>query len=177
MAVVAKANSAIFSVAKTVFGADSMVFGSTKTVAGTRKLSQSPPHWLEGRLKSLMGPAKWVAGRSREVPQCGTSRGSVAALARGAFELRSGCMVVARGLESRLLGDHAGAQGEAHQAGDVEDVEPFHQSGAVILDGLGADLEDEGDGFGGLAFGDELEDFPPARGQLLHGGFGRCDFL
>ena len=54
--------------------------------------------------------------------------------------------------------------GEEGEGGEVVEVEFFHEFGAVIFDGLGAEFEGEGDGFGGVAFGEELEDFALAGG-------------
>src|SRR5262245_40796981 len=53
--------------------------------------------------------------------------------------------------------DEAGAYGEAHQAGDIVDVESIHQLSAVGFDGLDAQLELSSDVLRRAAFGDELE--------------------
>ena len=50
-------------------------------------------------------------------------------------------------------------------------VQAVHQLPAMVFDGFGADLQDFGDAFGVLAFGNQLENLPlPAR-QLLEGDF------
>ena len=58
----------------------------------------------------------------------------------------------ARGLLVQL--DKAGADGEAHQAGDIVDVEPLHQLGAVGFDGLSTQTKAKGDLLRVVAFGD-----------------------
>src|SRR3990172_8626784 len=55
----------------------------------------------------------------------------------------------------------------SHKAGDVVDIQPFHQRGAVRLNGFRADAEDAGDGPGRVTLGNELEDLPLSRRQLL----------
>ena len=50
-------------------------------------------------------------------------------------------------------------------------LQAVHQLHAMVFDGLGADLQDLGDLFGVLAFGDELEDLALPAGQLFERAF------
>ncbi len=62
-------------------------------------------------------------------------------------------------------------QSKTHQTRNIMNVQATHQFHAVVFDGLGADLQDFGNAFGVLAFGDELENFAlPAR-QLFERAF------
>jgi hypothetical protein len=58
----------------------------------------------------------------------------------------------------RFVVGEAYADRVAHQAGDIVNVEAFHDLGAVGLDGLDADAERAGDGLGGLPGGDQPQD-------------------
>ena len=73
--------------------------------------------------------------------------------------------------ESRpLLPDEAGPEGEADQAGDVEDLQAFHHLPAVRLHRLDAQLQPERHLLGRVAFGDELQDLPLPGAQRRRGG-------
>src|SRR5580658_7657619 len=74
-------------------------------------------------------------------------------------------------ITSAFLRNEADAQGQAHQTRHIMDVEAAHQLDAMVFDGLGADLEDVGDAFGILAFGNELENFALAGCQLFERAF------
>jgi hypothetical protein len=67
--------------------------------------------------------------------------------------------------------------GRSGPARDVEDVELLHQLHPVVFDRLGAELEDERDGLGGLALGNELEDLALPLGQLFDRAAGAGDLL
>src|SRR5437764_839433 len=71
------------------------------------------------------------------------------------------------GLKSEL--DQAALDGVAHQPGDVVDVELLHDPVAVRLCGLEADAEKTRDRFGGLAFGNQLQDLALARRKRVLG--------
>jgi hypothetical protein len=66
-----------------------------------------------------------------------------------------------------VRGDGAELYGEAHQPGDIVYIESLHQLGAMSLDRLDAEVETAGDIFGGVAFGDELENFSLAGSELI----------
>src|SRR5580692_8481755 len=69
----------------------------------------------------------------------------------------------------------AGADGIAGEPGGVMDVELLHEMFAMLLDGLDADAEFDRRFLVGLAFGDELQHFHLARGQLGNLRVGRPD--
>ena len=54
--------------------------------------------------------------------------------------------------------DDTHANGISHQAGDVMNIEPFHQVSAVTLNCLDADLQGVGDLSGTVSFGNQLQD-------------------
>ncbi len=56
--------------------------------------------------------------------------------------------------------------GVADDIGSGVEIQLAHKIGAVGIGGFDADAEHLGDFFGSLAFGDELDDFAFARGQL-----------
>src|SRR5208282_1885463 len=58
-----------------------------------------------------------------------------------------------------FLRKQSGLHGKTHQARNIMKVQGVHQLHTMVLDGFGADLQDLGNLFGVLAFGDELEDF------------------
>src|SRR5438105_15584369 len=64
---------------------------------------------------------------------------------------------------SGLKLEQAALDGVAHQPGDLVDVELLHDPVAVRLCGLEADVEKSRDRFGGLAFGNQLQDLALAR--------------
>src|SRR5215472_7405769 len=68
---------------------------------------------------------------------------------------------------SVLGGDQTEADGVAHQAGDVVDAEPLHQTRSVRFDSLHAGLEQLRDLLARLALGDQLQDLALARRQVL----------
>src|ERR1700688_4827233 len=68
---------------------------------------------------------------------------------------------------SALGRNQAVADGVAHEAGNVVDVELLHEGGAVRLDRLDAGREQGGDLLGRSSLGDELEDLALARRQVL----------
>ena len=56
-------------------------------------------------------------------------------------------------------------EGEAGQAGDTVEVELGHDVVAMCFHGADADVEECGDLAGGLALGEQLEDFAFPRGK------------
>jgi len=72
-----------------------------------------------------------------------------------------------RGTRLRVQRDEAVFDGQADEAGGLVYVELGHEVGAVLLDGLLAEVEVTGDGRVRVALGDELEHFPLAGGELI----------
>ena len=73
------------------------------------------------------------------------------------------------------LRDQSRAQGKADQTWNVADVQPLHELGPMVLHGLGTDFENQGNGLGGLAFGDQLQDFALSFGQQVERTAGADD--
>src|SRR5690349_18501871 len=69
--------------------------------------------------------------------------------------------------------DDAFGDGVARQAGDVVDAELVHNLLAMFLDGLDADAQFGRNLFVRAAFGDQLQHFGFARGQLVGAAAGR----
>lgn len=68
------------------------------------------------------------------------------------------------GLEkARSLPDDAAAHGVENDFGSAVEIELFHQARAMRLDRTGTYAQQGGNFLIGLAFGDELQDFPLAR--------------
>src|SRR5437867_1864297 len=72
---------------------------------------------------------------------------------------------------SILLRNQLGAQSQPDQAGYIEDIQPLHQLGTMILDRFRADFQNQGDRLGGLAFGDQLKDLTLPSRQLFERTF------
>ena len=63
----------------------------------------------------------------------------------------------------RVVLHQANAQSEADEAGDVVNVEPVHELGAMCFDGLDADVQDAGNFLRRFSLGNELQRFTLAR--------------
>src|SRR5215470_8965199 len=80
-------------------------------------------------------------------------------------------------MDLSLLRDEAGAESKSDQSGDVVNFKAIHQLGPVVFHGFGTDFENKRDGFGGLSFGDELEDFTLPFRELLERSLLMGDLL
>src|SRR5947207_3184954 len=78
-------------------------------------------------------------------------------------------MIENPGWWSGLHTNQSSAQSETHESRDIENVQARHQFRAMVFDGFVADFQNQSDGFGGLAFGQQLEDLELARGNCSSG--------
>ena len=53
------------------------------------------------------------------------------------------------------------------ETGDITDLQPLHQLGTMRLNRFGAEAQPEGNLFGRVAFGNELENFPLTRAEPI----------